>query len=50
MEQQEIYDWYVAPHLLKDLFTEFVDQHARILELGSGKSAMVDSLNRWGYR
>ncbi len=36
--------------MLKDLFMEFVDHNARILELGSGKSAMIDSLYRWGYR
>jgi hypothetical protein len=50
LEQQEIYDWYVQPQLLKDLFMEFVDSNGRVLELGSGKSAMVDSLNRWGYK
>lgn len=36
--------------MLKELFVEFVDPNCRILELGSGKSAMLDSLFKWGYK
>lgn len=50
LQQQEVYDWYVQPGVIKQLFGEFVDHNARILQLGSGKSAMLDSLYKWGYK
>lgn len=40
----------MQPQVLKELFVEFVDPNCRILELGSGKSAMLDSLFKWGYK
>ncbi len=45
-----MYDWYVEPTLIKDLIFEFIDKEMRILELGSGKSAMIESFYKWGYK
>lgn len=29
---------------------EFVDPNCKVLELGSGKSALLDGLYKWGYK
>jgi hypothetical protein len=31
LEQQEVYDWYVQPGVIKELFNEFVDHNAKVL-------------------
>lgn len=38
------------PLVLKDLIVEFIDPNCKILELGSGKSNMLDSFYKWGYK
>jgi hypothetical protein len=35
---------------LKDLIFEFIDKNMRILEIGSGKSNIIESLYKWGYK
>ena len=40
----------MQPLTLKELLGEFVDPNCKILELGSGKSALLDSMFKWGYR
>lgn len=29
---------------------EFIDKGMRILEIGSGKSAMIENFYKWGYK
>lgn len=31
LEQQEVYDWYVQPQVIKELFNEFVDHNSKVL-------------------
>lgn len=45
-----MYDWYVEPALIKDLVIEFVEKDMKILEIGSGKSSMIESFYKWGYK
>lgn len=40
----------MEPMLIKDLVFEFIDKNMRILELGSGKSSMIECFYKWGYR
>jgi hypothetical protein len=36
--------------LIKDLVVEFVEKDMKILEIGSGKSSMIESFYKWGYK
>ena len=44
IEQQEVYEWYVDWKVLKNLFKEFVSPEMHILELGTGKSEIIDHM------
>lgn len=50
LEQQEVYDWYVDYSAIKNLFEEFVTPNMKIMELGSGKSAIISDLYKSGYK
>lgn len=50
LEQQEVYDWYVDWSNIKELFQEYVNPNMTIMELGSGKSAVLADMYKDGFK
>ena len=46
---ENTFDWFQTYEGVKDIFTQYFDQNAKILNIGCGRSKLAESLYNEGY-